>query len=243
MSNRIFKNPRTSEKEGLIDRIEAEMRIPQEGVYCFFDGQVYMDYDIYVDDDYKRLLGFHRYTGNKEGIHGDHPGDIYKIMERNNCDHLIWMSKKICDADDVHFSWIYVHELQHLLNYIENPDLYNLSRFLCDTYSGIDGRRWPCEVPDEFYCDQKAKMIVEIIYGAERRDECMRRVFTEQEEYIKFKEIEALMPFSIEDETIRIICEHKDQFKQYTDDLGKYDIDIDSICAKCSARKTLNFKT
>ena len=229
--NKIFENRRALEKKSLIDRIDAEMQIPKEGVYCFFDNQEYMEYDQHIEDYYKRKKGFHRYTGNKDKIFGYHPRDIFKIMESNDCDHFIWISKEICDADDAKFSWYYSHELQHLIHYIENPALCNLSYFLHDTYRGISGPRWSIEVPIEFDCDQKAKMIVENIFGPNLCEECIKSVFC-QEEYLKFKEIEALMHFNIEKETIRIICGHKDQFKKYTRYTQKYDIDIDDICSK-----------
>jgi hypothetical protein len=51
-------------------------------------------------------------------------------------------------------------------------------------------------VPIEFDCDQKAKMIVGKIFGPNLCDECIESVFC-KEEYIKFREIEALMPFNI----------------------------------------------
>jgi hypothetical protein len=242
MSNRIFKNKRASEKEGLIDRIDADMRIPREHVYCYFDDQKYMDYDQSVDDEYKQNGGFHRYTGNKERIIAYDPPEIREIMDNMDCDHFIWISKAIGDSDDLKFSWYYAHELQHLVHYIENPALCNLTYFLCETYSGIDRQRWRCEVPVEFDCDQKAKMIVKNIFGPERCDEGIRSVFT-KEEYLKFREIEASMPFDIEEDTIRIICEHKEQFNQCTCYLDQYDIDIDGICAKYFTRKTLGSKT
>lgn len=201
--NKIFKNRRALEKKSLIDRIDAEMQIPKERVYCFFDNQGYMEYDQDIEDCYKRNKGFHRYTGNKDKIFGYHPCDVFKIMESNDCDHFIWISKEICEADDAKFAWYYSHELQHLIHYIENPALCNRSYFLHDTYSGISGPRWPIEVPIEFDCDQKAKMIVEELFDPNLFDECIKSVFC-QEEYIKFKEIEALMPFNIEKETIRI---------------------------------------
>jgi hypothetical protein len=227
----IFKNKRTSEKKSLIDRIDTEMQIPQERVYCFFDNQVYIEGDQHIEDYYKKNKGFHRYTGNKNRIFGYHPPDIFKIMESNDCDHFIWISKEICDADDAKFSWYYSHELQHLIHYIENPALCNLSYFLHDTYSGIGGPRWPIEVPIEFDCDQKAKMIVERIFGPNLCDECINNIFCQQE-LVKFREIEALLPFDVEKETIRIICEHKDQFKKYTHYTAKYDIDFESICSR-----------
>lgn len=228
---KIFKNEQALDKKSFIDRIDSEMQIPKERVYCFFDDQEYMDYNQSIGDCYKRNKGFHRYTGNKARIHGYHPPNIYKIMERDDCDHFIWISKEICDATHAKFSWYYSHELQHLIHYIENPVLCNLSYFLHDTYSGISGPRWPIEVPIEFDCDQKAKMIVKNIFGSKSLDECINSIFC-REEYLKFMEIEALMPFDIETETVRIICEHKDQFKAYTSYTQKYDIDIDDICSK-----------
>jgi hypothetical protein len=230
--NKIFKNKRALAKKTLIDCIDAIMQIPEDRVYYYFDDQEYMQYDQSIEDCYKKKLGFHRYTKNKKRIIGRHPNKIFKIMEKDDCDHFIWISKNICEAEHIKFAWYYAHELQHLIHYVDNPSLCNLSYFLHDTYSGIDRPRWPIEIPIEFDCDQKAKMIVENIFGPNLSDECIKSVFCQQEEYIKFKEIEALMPFNIEKETIRIICGHKDQFKKYTRYTQKYDIDIDGICSK-----------
>lgn len=227
----IFKNKRALEKKSFIDRIDTEMKVSKEQVYCYFDDREYMEYDK-VEDNYKRNEGFHRYTGDKDKIFGDHPEDIFKIMERNDCDHFIWISKKICDADDAKFSWYYTHELQHLIHYVKNPALCNLSYFLCDTYSGISGSRWPCEVPIEFDCDQKAKNIVKKIFTPNEYEKCIKDVFLEEKEYLKFKELEALIPFDIEKETIQIIYRYREQFKKYSDYLEKYDIDIDDICSR-----------
>ena len=230
---KVYKNSEALNKKFYIDWIDDAIGIPKERVYCFFDDQEYMEYDQNIGNCYKKNKGFHRYTGDKERIIGYHPCDIFTIMKRDDCDHFIWISKEICESNDAKFAWYYSHELQHLIHYIENPSLCNLSYFLHDTYSGINGPRWPIEVPIEFDCDLMAKTIVKDIFGMDSKslNEVIRSVFC-QEEYRKFIEIEALMPFDIEKETIRIICDNKNKFKSYTHYIDEYELDIDSICSK-----------
>ena len=42
------------------------------------------------------------------------PPHVYHLMQREECTHLVWLSRTAIDYDEILFIWVFAHELRHV---------------------------------------------------------------------------------------------------------------------------------
>lgn len=107
----------------------------------------------------------------------DVPDYIWRIVEREPAAHLIWLSEKVLDEEEIRFTWIVAHECGH----VRQTDL---SRSLSDLKRAIQRlRKRPqflglppsCMGADEIDSDLLAMQVTERIFGEDRCREFLER--------------------------------------------------------------------
>jgi hypothetical protein len=170
------------------------------------------------------------------------PDEVNCILGRF-CKHFIWISKRICEAEDIHFAWIYAHEVQHLKQSLKNP-------FLSIVADLLDRLSWnvrEVDAPIEYDCERKAKEVVVSIFG---EDECisylkrMKSVDAGHEKrYNKILVLDIMADFDVEREMQRHVRMNKahllDIQKQMPDLSYPWNIDIDEICSHENAHEAI----
>jgi hypothetical protein len=167
----------------------------------------------------------------------------------NTFDHFIWISKRICEAEEIHFWWIYSHELQHLRQSLKNPNLLILNKLLqyIDYYEDYNINN-----PIEFDCEVNAKKtaIDKFDKDNDKVDSYLKRMKTKstdqykKERYSKLLELEIVENYDVEKLIINDICRHKEkliriQEKRLAAGKSKYSIDFDILCACRDAHEAI----
>lgn len=231
----IFRCNLSSERTNLIYQTNQFFDIPSRGVYILFD------------DDNHENLGNDLYASNavymnikSGGIEECSPKYILDIMNKPDCEHFIWVSKKISESEDIYFCWVYSHEMHHMMQDIKNPRLSRIGCFLKNNYGCIEPKveRTQIDIPTEFEAELKAEEIVIIIFGEElyrdylrsntETDENARRYFE------KFEQLKRNWSGDVLRETLDLLCRYKDQFiflqKDHAEKGRRFDINIEELC-------------
>lgn len=215
------------------------MKIPHTGVCILFDDSDHRDSP---NRTYSQNQAFYMNI-KMGGVEKMSPSYILEIMKKADCEHLVWVSKRIGENEDVHFTWVYAHELQHLLHDILCPGLSIIGCFLRLTYGCIDPnvKRYDIDIPTEFDCEKRAKGVVKEIFGEKACNSYIKDQLQNPERkecFEKLKDVEPSMHFNVEKETLDLLCRYKEQFKAQQKVLAKQGmfrhLNIEEICAKKS---------
>ena len=156
---------------------------------------------------------------------------------RNSCEHFIWISKRIGEAEEIHFALIYSHELQHLKQSLKNKYLLIIAKLLeyNDNYKDLN-----IDPPTEFECEGKAKEILIELFNQETFEAYMKRMRErgpyDTKRYGRLLELNIPANFDIEREIQQNICTNKEKLKKVqkqredTRDTD-WNIDIDKLCS------------
>ena len=161
-----YKNKEAEKKKDLIEKINGLMEISSYDLVILFateDNDNRPHWKTTYDDYYNKQ-GFYANV-NIDVMPHPWPDEVNCILGRF-CKHFIWISKRICEAEDIHFAWIYSHEVQHLKQSLKNPFLLIVADLLA--HLSWDVRE--VDIPIEYDCERKAKELVISIFG---EDECI----------------------------------------------------------------------
>lgn len=231
-----FKNQVAKEQESMIQQVNRILSLPQCNLYVLFDDQD-LKWGQYQQPD-------GTYTNVKlEKEKDDIPGCIREIIEKEKCDHFIWISNKICISNSIHLAWTYAHELQHLKQHLQNPTLGLLNEFftLCVIrylFEPDAPSKELITIPLENDAERAAKRAVTQIFGEDACTEYIeyRKDYKSLRWYEIIPKIDINEKYDVETETIRYLCEHKRWFtEKQTDFDNTLDIkkfDFDEICQK-----------
>jgi len=233
--NIIFKNKEAKKKESLVKAINDLMAISCDRLCIFFateDNQNRPDWKNEYDREYD-LQGFYANT-EQEGIPSPWPDEINCILGAFY-EHFIWISKRICESEDINFAWVYSHELQHLNQSLKNPYLLILAKlieYLKNEIAAID-------IPTEFECEGKAKQIVVRIFGEGKcisyLNEMRAGSIYNEARYSRLLQLNISPGYDVEREIQRTICVNiktiKEIQKQRQNSAStNWNIDIDKLC-------------
>ncbi|NQT56095.1 MAG: hypothetical protein HQ551_07690 [Desulfobacteraceae bacterium] len=240
----IFKNTEAQNKAGLIKRIDDLMEIPSDRVVIFFANQ-----DNTNRPDYKPVYGkyydmeaFYLDRREDKRFPRSSPNEIQEELKlgffwKNRCEHFIWISKRIGEAEEIHFALIYSHELQHLKQSLKNKNLLIIAKLLeyNDNYGDLN-----IDLPTEVECEAKAKEILVELFNQETFEAYIKRMKErgpyESKRYGRLLELNIPTNFDVEREIQQDICKNKEKLKtiqkkredkRYTD----WNIDIDKLCS------------
>lgn len=233
----IYKNKEAKEKEGLIEKINCLMEIACDNLCILFsteDSTNKPDYKNNYDEMYEKQ-GFYANLKIENGmLPSPWPDEITCIMSiLRQSNHFIWLSKRICESEDIHFAWIYAHELQHLKQSLNNPYLLIVTKLLERDIPELD-------IPSEFDCERKAKQIVVNIFGEDKCHSYLREMMVgsinSEKRYSKLLELDIAADFDVEHEVKKAICIKKERMKNIQkewQDNGStnWNINIDKLCS------------
>lgn len=100
-------------------------------------------------------------------LHEMSPNDILEIMKKNDCDHFIWISKDVTEGDIVHLARVYAHELQHIIQKQQYPELDLVNHLIAD-YLGELGGMHAIDNPIELDAEIKAFEIITSTFNNEK---------------------------------------------------------------------------
>ncbi len=172
------------------------------------------------------------------GVEGASPAHVLELMERPDCQHLVWVSRQIGESEPIRMVWVYAHELRHLSQDLENPLLSRLTYFLDRAYPRIEPSKRQIDIPGEFDAELAARDVVVELFGAEEYHAYIHREIEhspEAERYFSsFDEIEDTWSGDPMVESLRIVCRHRKAFEQEQRRLRgeghKLELDIDGLC-------------
>ncbi|MBI4763756.1 MAG: hypothetical protein HY787_04035 [Deltaproteobacteria bacterium] len=237
----IYKNIEAKNKAGLIKRIDELMEVPSDNVVIFFANQdstnrpdYKPEYDKYYDNEAFYLD--RREDKRFPHIWPDEIQDDLEMFRKNRCEHFIWISKRIGEAEEIHFALIYSHELQHLKQSLKNKYLLIIAKLLeyNDNYGDLN-----IDLPTEVECEAKAKEILAKIFNQETFEAYIKRMRErgpyESKRYGRLLELNIPVNFDVELEIQKDICKNKEKLrkiqKQREDTRNTdWNIDVDKLC-------------
>jgi len=146
--------------------------IPDIGILIILDSD---DYKEYFNPIWKNQ-GLHLDIKNG-GVEEMSPEYLLEIMESGKYSNLIWLSKRICDADLTKFIWVASHEFQHFRQSVVSHELSVANTFLNDTLGKIqiDEPKVAITIPSEFDAELSAFKTIIKIFGRTKAEEYVRQ--------------------------------------------------------------------
>jgi hypothetical protein len=168
------------------------------------------------------------------------PNEVQEELEagsfqRDFCDYFIWISRRICEAEDIHFAWVYSHELQHLRQSLKNPYLLIVAKLLEYVKYEIAA----IDIPTEFECEGKAKQIAVHIFGEDKCITYLNKMSTSnrynEARYGRLLQLDISSEYDVEEEIQKAICSNIKPIKQIQKQrqnnfITNWNIDIDKLC-------------
>jgi hypothetical protein len=168
----IFRVNISDQRKQLILRVGEEMGIEQYRGYALFDDSDYVEY---LNPKWrKRALHFNVRRGVEE-ISPDH---ILELFNDPECDHFVWLSKRIVESERVHMLWIYAHELRHVIQDTLYPGLSEMTEPLLKALHDGSAKRptsFQIEMPQECDAELGARDVVVKMFGDEEYRTYRRR--------------------------------------------------------------------
>ncbi len=248
----IYNNPEARKKKKRINEINDLMGIKLTGQYIVFAAQ---NYDEQIKNEgYARIFGMQGFC-IKKGVarlgSGLAPKDFWDIYLKQDCDHMVWISKSIGDADDDHFTWVYSHELQHLKQSLRNPYFLTLQNELIYLLVEKGQDMLSVEIPTEYDAEQKAQEIFIDIFKSEKNCKRYKEKQKElsdywKEHFAKFDEMNEMKIWenmAVEEAIIQFACKYQQRIKEIQQLNGnrhaRYSLDIDELCSSKNIQKAI----
>lgn len=233
----IYKNKDSQNKKDLIEKINCMMNISVNDLLIFFATE-------YGNNKHDDLYNQHQqgfYVDlERQKIPWPAPNEIESfITVLKTAKHFVWISRKICESEDTHFTWVYSHELQHLKQSLQNHYLLivaDLLKEVTNNYYDVP----EVDLPTEFDCEKKAKEIVIKSFG---KDECisyLRKMKAnspaDDKRYSKLLELDITTDFDVEQEIQKDTCKNKERLKNIQEQIQNnehvnWHIDIEKLCS------------
>lgn len=237
----IYKNPEARKKAVLMKEIESLMNITYDNLCIFLATQDSNNKPDYIEYNKKyKLESFCLDKREDPRIFNPWPSEIQQeLTVLKNFGHIIWISKRIGEAEDIHFAWIYSHELQHLNQSLNNPVLLIVSKLIHAYYRDFNiGKDPNIDNPVEFDSELTAKRILIQLYGEEKCNTYLGEIMAKTEynhrRYGKLLDLDINTDFDVEHETQKIICENQPIFKQIEErrrENSHFTINIHNLCS------------
>ena len=161
-------------KKQHLEKLIELFSIPDIGILIILDSDDYKEYP----NPIWRNQGLHL-SIKDGGVEEMSPDYLLEVMESREYSNLIWLSKRICDADLTKFIWVASHEFQHFRQSVVSPDLSVANTFLYNTLGDrkiqIDEPKVAITIPSEFDAELSAFKTVKKIFGREKVEKYVKR--------------------------------------------------------------------
>jgi hypothetical protein len=153
----VFRIDVPDQRKQLIIRVGGQMGIEKYRGYVLFDDSDYADYP--NPKWRKRAL----HLDVRRGVEEISPEHIVQLISSPDCDHFVWLSKRIVESELVHMVWVYAHELRHVIQDTLYPELSEMTGHLRKRLQD----RYAIEMPQEYDAELAARDIVVQFFGEE----------------------------------------------------------------------------
>lgn len=227
----LFKNETAKSRESLVSKITDMTKMKNYNVTFVFESE---DYSKYLNPTYRKQA-FHMNI-KSGGVEEMSPQDLLEIMKNSETKHLVWVSNKICEAEEIYFAWVLSHEIQHLIQDERDSEISFLGNFLLGFLGCVkNGASW-VEVPTEYDSERTAKFLVYKLFGKAQLKKYIEKQLADPQNVNTFRRYEALTRIyskNIKAETVKILCKYRREFeKLQSDSKNRVQIDFDYYCKK-----------
>ncbi|MBW1796717.1 MAG: hypothetical protein JRJ38_20265 [Deltaproteobacteria bacterium] len=203
----------------IADQVIAESGLAAESLIVVLDDS---DYEDCPNPRYSKDIAWYMNirSGQLEEMSPEH---MLEVMDPQRCDHLIWVSKRVAVGSFSRLVWVLAHELRHLRQEIEYPELSTTNLLIKRLSKQVPLKsKYQFGVPAELDAEWAAYQTVVKILGNDAlnafvTEECQRD--EKAEPY--YKELFVLLPDYCEDwvqQTKKLLCENRKIFERSCED-------------------------
>lgn len=155
------------------------------------------------------------------------PPEVFNVVNENQYTHLLWLSRKSCFATVEQLIWDLAHELRHLQQERECPELFDAGGLLNAEGRSIwgNGAIW-LNVPTELDCELAAWRALNRLRSAEMAREHIRRRADDQTVATHYETLlshDPDVPYAVFDTTLQLLSSHQNELQRNGDDqVDKY---------------------
>jgi len=237
MIQTIWRIEAEQKRCAIVDQVIAASGLADESLIVVLDNS---DYEGYHNPRYSKDIAWYMNigSGQLEEISPDH---MLEIMDPPHCDHLIWVSKRAAVGSFSRLVWVLAHELRHLIQEIEYPELSTTNLLIKRLPKQVPLKsKYQFGVPAELDAEWAANQTVVKFLGNDARDafiaeECQRD--EKAESY--FKELFALLADYCVDwarQTKKLLYENRKIFELNCEDNEGPSIDWGKLCESVEGR-------
>jgi len=110
-------------QESLVDQVVDFLGAEYRPTHVLLDGEDYTHADT-VLEEFQDIA----FYWNRERPINRVPSHVLALMEDLDCHHLVWLSRKAIEEEDILFTWILAHELRHIYQARQSLSLRFLRR-------------------------------------------------------------------------------------------------------------------
>lgn len=155
-----------SDKAPLCRDICNIFKVPANGLVVIFDEHDYNQNDLYSNSIWINL-GNHLNIQEGDGFDETSPPTINNLIRSLDYSHLIWLSNRAWETENIVFAWNLSHELCHFEQDLKNHYLSLAGNFLINNLKGIDIKEpklW-ITVPTELHAELTAWRTVKSLFS------------------------------------------------------------------------------
>lgn len=186
----------------LISSVNAELGASTDGLFVVLESDSCEGYPRY------RVPAFHM-SIKIGGVEDRSPPHMLDLMRDPACDNIVWLSRQVCDSNPIRFTWIYAHELQHLVQCASDPILSEVGGFLeLNLRRILPEAKFAIDLPAELDAEMCARRVVCKLFGDQACQdyiESERRSPKGADYYDRFARLEPMWGGDLKAETQRFI--------------------------------------
>lgn len=159
-------------QKDLVQRVVDHLGADYRPSYVLLDGEDYSA-NMSVLDEFRDIAFYWNRDRQKERV----PSHVRSLMEDDECSHLIWLSRRALDEEEMLFVWIVAHELRHLYQATHGVSYETLRREVRELRRRREFRDLPSSPlgATELDSDIFALRTARVIFGAEQVTEFLGR--------------------------------------------------------------------
>ncbi len=166
-----YRSAFTEECKSLMNCVMSRFNIPERGVYVLFNDEEIDRKSNYDETCY--LPCYHtNISSGKKGMGINLAPVVSQIIASDKYSNLVFISKQVCERDDIELCWCLTHELTHLEQDLISHDLSVANDFLCHIFSIIktDEPKVSLSIPFELDAQLKTWRVVREVFGEQEAD-------------------------------------------------------------------------
>jgi len=237
MAQTIWRIEAEPKRREIADQVIEESGLASESLIVVLDDS---DYEDCPNPRYSKDIAWYMNirSGQLEEMSPEH---MLEIMDPPCCDHLIWVSKRVAVGSCLRLVWVLAHELRHLKQEIEYPELSTTSLLIKRLSNQLPLKsKYQFGVPAELDAEWLANQTVVKFFGSDSLtafidEECQR----DEKAGPYYRELSALLTDYCEDwasQTKKLLSENRTIFEQSCEGNVISSIDWSKLCGSTEGR-------